>query len=364
MSNEKLRQSLKNLGDIIEQVANAPAPAPVINDRSISGNKLNGGIYTNFRSVGIKDNASYPEQPVLIIDNDKIVVPAIDTSVVIKPLTVKGNLTVEGEVHAHKLHVDEISADVRNERTSNLEFKGENGNPTGKGLIWTGGDYTKQLTLQGERLFSSESFDVAKDKDYKINNQTVISSTELGIGITKSYLRKVGTLNNLSVEGNLNIDNYVFYDGDSQRLGIGTAEPNGYLSVRNLEHEFIIDSDDDRTFKLGTWSTTDFALITDDKTRIKISASGTVEIFNKVAIDGKLGVGVKNFASDADITSAGPIRIQGKKMEYSTEIPVDGSYVKGDIVWNSNPRPSGYVGWICVREGTPGEWKTFGQISS
>lgn len=364
MSNANLRQSLNNLGDIIEQIANAPAPSPVINDRSISGNKLNGGIYTNFRSVGIKDNATYPEQPVLVIENDKITVPSVSTGTINNPLTVKGNLTVDGEIHAHKLHVDEVSADVRNERTSNLEFKGDNGNPTGKGLIWTGGSYTKQFTLQNERLFSSESIDIAKDKDYKINNQTVITSTELGTGIVKSNLRKIGNLTNLTVDGPVNIGNFIFYDAESQRLGIGTDVPNGYLSVRNLEHEFIIDSDDDRTFKLGTWSTTDFAIITDDKARIKVSASGAVEIISKVSIDGKLGVGVKNFGSDADITVAGPIRFQGKKMEYASEIPSDGNYVKGDIVWNTNPRPTGYVGWICVREGTPGEWKPFGQISS
>lgn len=362
MSIENLRQSLNNIGDTIERIANAPAPAPVINDRSISGNKLNGGTYTNFRSVGIKDSATYPEQPVLIIENDKIVVPAIETSVITKPLNVKGDLTVDGEIHAHKLHVDEVSADVRNERTSNLEFKGENGNPNGKGLIWTGGEVTKQFTLQPDRLFSSENIDVARDKDYKINNQTVINSTELGTGIIKSNLRKVGTLVNLATEGNLNIDNYVFFDSDSQRLGLGTQEPNGGLSLRNLEHEFIVDSEDEKTFKLGTWSTTELKIITDDKTRISIGATGNIELHNKVSISSKLGVGVKNFSSDADITSAGPIRFDGIKMESGATTPVDGSYTIGDIVWNTNPKPTSHIGWVCIRAGTPGEWKPFGQI--
>ena len=45
-----------------------------------------------------------------------------------------------------------------------------------------------------------------------------------------------------------------------------------------------------------------------------------------------------------------------------TKEPTSGSFRQGDIVWNENPIPTGYVGWICVRTGTPGEWKPFGQI--
>ena len=58
------------------------------------------------------------------------------------------------------------------------------------------------------------------------------------------------------------------------------------------------------------------------------------------------------------------MRFQGKKQEVSAELPRAGVYQKGDIVWNEDPRPTGYVGWICIRSGTPGEWKQFGQISS
>ena len=39
------------------------------------------------------------------------------------------------------------------------------------------------------------------------------------------------------------------------------------------------------------------------------------------------------------------------------------TYNIGDIVWNQSPTPSGFVGWICMRAGTPGEWKAFGQIT-
>jgi len=83
-----------------------------------------------------------------------------------------------------------------------------------------------------------------------------------------------------------------------------------------------------------------------------------------VNITQPLGVGVNNFADDVDITTARAVRIQNKKFETGTEIPSTGNYIIGDIIWNQNPTPTGFVGWICIRAGTPGEWKQFGQIQS
>lgn len=54
-----------------------------------------------------------------------------------------------------------------------------------------------------------------------------------------------------------------------------------------------------------------------------------------------------------------------KKLQHlkaSTE-PTTGTYILGDIVYNSNPVAGGYIGWVCVTAGTPGTWKSFGQIS-
>ena len=81
-------------------------------------------------------------------------------------------------------------------------------------------------------------------------------------------------------------------------------------------------------------------------------------------MEDKLGIGVKNFSPDADITTAGPIRFQDKKFEVGSSDPDSGNYVTGDIVWNTTPTPTGYVGWICIKGGTPGTWKPFGQIAS
>jgi pectate lyase-like protein len=42
--------------------------------------------------------------------------------------------------------------------------------------------------------------------------------------------------------------------------------------------------------------------------------------------------------------------------------PKNGSWEKGDIIFNSAPKVGGYAGWICTKGGTPGIWKAFGLI--
>ena len=68
--------------------------------------------------------------------------------------------------------------------------------------------------------------------------------------------------------------------------------------------------------------------------------------------------------NDVSIASKGPIMIEGKKISNGDDIPETGTYRQGDIVYNNNAVATGYVGWVCVRAGTPGEWKAFGQISA
>ena len=364
MSNiNQVKSGLEALTDIIEDLQRVPAPTVEILDRELSGNKINGGKITNFSSVGITDTA---KNTVLTVSDDGITVQTITADNINKSIAINGDLTVNGEITAQRLHVDEISADVRNERTTPLEFKAENKTLGGKGLIWTGVDYTKQFVYKHspDRLWSSEDIDIDREKCFRIDSLPVLNLTSLGDSVTQSNLQSVGTLESLNVDGSVTIDNFVYYDANSQRLGVGTSEPNGMLSLKSLDHEFTVDETEDKQFKLGTYTTTGLKFITDDTPRITVSASGDISLKNKVTVQGKLGVNVNNFSDDADITSAGPIRIQGKKFETGADAPSSGSYTQGDIIWNTNPIPTGYVGWICVRSGNPGEWKPFGQIQN
>lgn len=261
--------------------------------------------------------------------------------------------------------------DVRMNKTDSLEFRQTASSSVyNKGLMWTGTDTTKQITLRPnpDRFFSTESIDLHREKAYHIDGVLVLDGDRLGASITHSNLSHVGTLTDLRTQGSLTVDEFMFYDADSMRFGIGTDEPNGTLGVANLEGEFIIDADSDR-FRIGTWTTSDLEIITDDTTRITISEHGNITIGTKGSSDtklsvyGRIGVGVNNVDNDVSISTAGPIKLQGKKQEVGNGAPDAGSYKQGDIVWNESPKPTDYIGWVCVREGSPGTWKPFGQIS-
>jgi hypothetical protein len=362
---QRIKQGLNDLGEAIFQLARAEAPVPEIKDRSLSGNKIYGGSIVNFASTGIRDDST---RLVVVVDDNGILTDNIDVETIVGDTTVSGNLVVEGEVHARKLHVDEITADVRQERTSSLEFVDNKNDPiANKGLLWRTADRTRQLVYKPgpDRIWSSDPIDMHNDAYYAIDGLSVLSMNELGTTVTRSSLTQVGVLQNLAVEGNMNIDQYVFWNGDYMRLGIGTETPNGTFGIVQDDAEFIIDAEG-KTATIGTYTTADLNVITDNAVRISVTATGKITIGSdsesKTNVKGKLGVNVNN--PTADIETAGPVSFEGKRFEVGSSEPKSGSYRIGDIVWNSQPRPTGFVGWICVKEGTPGVWKTFGPISS
>lgn len=55
---------------------------------------------------------------------------------------------------------------------------------------------------------------------------------------------------------------------------------------------------------------------------------------------------------------------EGRGSYYDTSSPVSGTWRRGEIIYNANPSPGGFVGWVCVETGSPGSWKGFGSISA
>jgi hypothetical protein len=260
---------------------------------------------------------------------------------------------------------------VAQEITHFVEFKAKDGKTnTGKGLIWSGEGYTKQFIYRSnpQAFFSSESIDIDKNKDFSVGGISVLSQTELGPSVTKSSLQQVGRLKGLIVDGSININQYLIYNGTTDRLGLGTDAPNAALSVAENSIEVMIGTTDDLHGMVGTHSATDLDLVTDNTPRISIKGNGDITLGNfnrnpiKVSINGKLSVGVKVPDANVDLHVAGPARINNRLQIVLDSAPKEGTYGVGDIVWNSNPRVGVGIGWVCVRAGSPGSWYPFGEI--
>ena len=343
----------------------------------LSGNHIRGGKISGFESTGIKDNSTRHTKLLIadegvsadVIKADRINVNKITSSSldIASPVTVRGELRVDGEIHAEKVHVKEYTADTRLERTEPLQFHADEGSSIyNKGLLWVGEGPTRQLVLMPgpDRLYSSENIDIKKERVFSIGGIEVLSQDRLGDSVSTSKLTKVGTLKNLKTQGSLSIDQYIYYSEYSNRLGFGVEEPNGTIGIASLDNDFIIDVED-RTSKLGNYSSTPLNIITDNVPRIHISATGNrivigSSVETNTVVQGKLGINVNS--PDCDIVTAGAVKFEGKKFSVGTEAPKNGVWNEGDIVWNQRPRPTSWIGWVCVRNGSPGEWKPFGQI--
>lgn len=259
--------------------------------------------------------------------------------------------------------------DMRMQSLSSVEFQADNNGIYGKGLQWKGHGSTKQLIYRAnpDRIWTDESIDLGQESAYMIGNTPVLRAGELGGSIRTSSLVKVGTLQNLRTSGNLSIDDFVFYNSDSESFAIGTEAPNGKFALATLDAEFIIDTTPSAV-KLGTWTSDDLRLVTDDTVRLTVRSNGNIDLGDadgantKVTVHGKLGIGVNNIDSDVTLSTNGPVKFENKKFMIGSEIPSSGTFRQGDIVWNENTISSGYVGWVCTRAGTPGEWRPFGQI--
>lgn len=278
---------------------------------------------------------------------------------------------LKNALYAIEQSIDDFT-DARYEKTSSLRFVADESGIYGKGLQWKSEDQpTKQLVYRAnpDRIWSTESIDLNNSETYSIGGQEVIAVDHLGASVEHSRLKTVGTLNNLKTQGDVTLDEFVFYNSSAERLGVGTENPNGILSVASVDAEFIVDTDIN-TIKLGAWTASDLELVTDNTTRLRVTSSGNVSIGNKdsnntrVSVFGSLGIGVNNVDTSVSLSTNGPIKFENKKFEVGDRVPTSGTYAKGDIVWNVNPQPTGYVGWVCTREGTPGTWKPFGQIGS
>jgi hypothetical protein len=201
-----------------------------------------------------------------------------------------------------------------------------------------------------------------------IGGVPILSSSELGTSVTKSNLRELGRLKGLIVDGNVSIDQYIYYNNNNNRLGLGTDAPSAGFSVAEDGVEVMLGTRDQTRGMVGTHASIPFDIVTDNTTRVSVSPNGNIQLGNtelepiQVSIHGKLSIRVNNPDPNVDLHVNGPIRFAGRMHSYAEEYPTNGSHRVGDIVWNSNPDIGKPVGWVCVRAGAPGLWKRYGLV--
>jgi hypothetical protein len=193
-------------------------------------------------------------------------------------------------------------------------------------------------TMHCEKLMyykaKTDNLDV-KDS-VRIDGSEVLWKDRLGNVVTKSKLQEVGVLKELNVADTLTV-----YKG---KVGINVLEPVGVFGVSRDGIEITVDVKGDTGF-IGTVNSDPMALGTSGEPCLYVSH------------DNKIGIKIKRPKADLDV--AGHIRYQGQTHQYLEAAPDDGTWSQGDIVWNSQPARGGVLGWVCVKSGAPGTWKSF-----
>ena len=135
---KKLVEADDKLNDVLNKLA---SHNNIISDRELSGDKITGGIITNFASTGIDDNASKKR---ITISDDKIVI--------------ENNIEIKGKIKCDTLYYSSATAD-------NLDVK----------------------------------------NSVRIDSNEVLWKDRLGNSVTKSKLEEVGVLKELNVNDTLRV---------------------------------------------------------------------------------------------------------------------------------------------------------------
>lgn len=294
----------------------------------------------NIANIGTRSN-----HDIAIISDDlpRLVVKANGEVHVGNSVSKTGVLRVFGSLYA-----DVIVSDTRVDRTTSLEF---NNGIYDKGLLWVGTGQTKQFIMREspDRFWSTESIDIKSGKSYYINDVVVLSENSLGKSVITSNLTSVGTLNSLAVSGGANIGGTI----SASQVNTSLIKLDNNLSINKNEIS----------------AKTNFSVAVNNLS-IFYSSSDEIVLGNKevaktpVKVFGPMSVGINNPDPTVSLSVSGVVSFDNKKFVTGETIPVSGNYNKGDICWNNNPIETGYVGWICIKSGNPGEWKPFGLIGA
>lgn len=251
------------------------------------------------------------------------------------------------------LYVDNLVADTRIERSSNLEFKTtRDASIYGKGLSWTGTGDTRLLVMRAnpDRLQSSESFEVGANQCYYIDGSVVMTKNALGNEVLRSNLISVGGLESLTVHGNTQLVGEAdIANIRSTKIVINDSNQNLSITDKSIDAE-----------KALVISTSNIEALYADQNEIVIGDK--TRKYRPIKVQGMLSIGINNPDPSLSFSVSGDVSIGNKRFTNGTASPTTGEFNIGDICWNQNPQVSGWVGWICVGEGTPGTWLPFGGI--
>jgi len=259
---------------------------------------------------GIQDQSARVE--LTILDKNVVVENTLTAKSVeaVDQLTVK-NLVVRGTVNTDNASWQTLATSISQKTLDQLSEQ-----------------WKEKLVEQVAEQISKQGIEF---DSVKVNGDYIVTGNQLNSGITESNLRKVGTLDSLTVIGETSLNETVSVV--KNRLGVNTPEPEMALSVWDEEVSLVAGKYKQNSAYFGTARKQALTIGVNKKPAVEINEDGLTAI-------GQLQVGVH-------------------RISHANEVP-NYSGTKGDMVFNANPTmTSNVLGWQCLGGF---KWKTIRSI--
>ena len=213
----------------------------------------------------------------------------------------------------------------------------------GLGAIYGSGD---KITIVGNNITGTSYGDATYQGDGIFLVPTASSNSNSAL-ISGNYLKDIAACGIVAQENTSIIGNFIFNAGTStsatRRQGIIAATDsivtgNTVQSINNTSY--------------GIYCTGSPCTMRDNQLLGTFTA-------------GKVYVGYRGAVSTGIVLNQDRIEMNGPLGTitiWDTTTPSTGYWIQGDVVYDTTPSASGYIGWVCTT--TPSTWKTWGAISA
>jgi hypothetical protein len=261
-------------------------------------------LLADFKTRGIADLATATELTVMdgtvVVESELATTAAtVEKDITIKGTAILNNLSVRGTINTDNKSWQILSDHIADKTLAQLSEQ------------WRADMVDQVLTLAKQ-----QGIEFAQ---VLIEGTPLINGNALNAAITDSNIQQLGTLRSLSVIGPVNLNNTVNVVG--RRLGINTEQPEMALSIWDEEVGVIAGKFSKQTAFVGTSRA--MAL------NIGVNRTPSIEI-------------------DADgLTTVKNLRVGRHIYTHAATMP-GYSGTRGDIVFNSDPKPSEPFAWQCL----------------
>lgn len=256
------------------------------------------------KTVGIVDSSPKLE---LTVMEDAVVVEnqlAAKNVLVDTDAEVRGTLTVNNLALRGSVNVDNRSWHELTDRISQ--------------------DALAKMTDAWRQELVEQVLDLARKGSIDFNSVTIggralIDGDTLNANITKSNIKTLGTLENLTVAGSAALNETMTVN--RRRVGINTQEPEMALSVWDEEVSVVVGKMAKQQAFVGTSRLSNLALGVNRIPQIEIDVDG--------------------------LTTIKQLRVGQHRISHGRDVP-GYSGTRGDIVFNSDPKPGSPFAWVCL----------------